>query len=68
MKVFCYSLKPFERPIMVQANHCKHELIFNEQSLSLDSAVLAEGCEAVSIFSNDDASGEVLKALHKLRC
>jgi D-lactate dehydrogenase len=66
MKVFCYSLKPFERPIMVQANHCKHELIFNGQSLSLDSAVLAEGCEAVSIFSNDDASGEVLKALHKL--
>ncbi|MCS7017688.1 MAG: 2-hydroxyacid dehydrogenase [Cytophagales bacterium] len=66
MKVFCYSLKPFERPGIIQANHGKHELIFSEQSLALASANLAEGCEAVSIFTNDDASGEVLKALHRL--
>ncbi len=66
MKTICYSLKPFERPGMVQANHHKHELIFNEQSLSLETATLAEGCEAVSIFTNDDASGDVLKALHRL--
>jgi D-lactate dehydrogenase len=66
MKTLCYSLKPFERAGMVQANHHKHELIFNEQSLSLESAALAEGCEAVSIFTNDDASGDVLKALHRL--
>lgn len=66
MKVLCYSLKPFERPGMVQANHRKHELIFSEQSLSLGSVGLAEGCEAVSVFTNDEVSGDVLKALHRL--
>lgn len=66
MKVLCYSLKPFERPGMIQANHRKHELIFSEQSLSMASVGLAEGCEAVSVFTNDDVSGEVLQALHRL--
>ncbi|WP_448518792.1 2-hydroxyacid dehydrogenase [Rhodoflexus sp.] len=66
MKVLCYSLKPFERPGMIQANHRKHELVFSEQSLSLATVGLAEGCEAVSVFTNDDASGEVLKALNRL--
>ncbi|MCS6967625.1 MAG: 2-hydroxyacid dehydrogenase [Cytophagales bacterium] len=66
MKVLCYSLKPFERPEMMRANNNQHELIFTEQSLSLTTAALAKGCKAVCIFTNDDASGQVLEALHEL--
>lgn len=55
----------FEKEYLLNANQDKHELILIENRLNKQSAVLAQQCEAVSLFSSDDASGEVLDILHK---
>ncbi|RYX88406.1 hypothetical protein EON78_07640, partial [bacterium] len=66
MKVAVYSTKKFERSFIEKANDGKHELIYLDKPLSTNTCNLAEGCEAASIFTNDDASSEVLEKLAKL--
>ncbi|MDX1461732.1 MAG: NAD(P)-dependent oxidoreductase [Marinirhabdus sp.] len=63
MKVLVYSAKPFEMPLLNNANHGVQNLSFTTNRLSLATAAMAEGFEAISIFSADDASAEVLQAL-----
>ena len=63
MKVAVYSTHKFEKDFLVHAAEGKHELILLEPQLSLTTAALAEGCTAVCIFVNDDASKHVLKKL-----
>lgn len=65
MKVAVYSTKKYERVYLKKANSGVHELIFIEEALSADTASLAEGCRAVAIFTNDDASAEVLLQLSR---
>jgi D-lactate dehydrogenase len=66
MKVAVYSTKKFERFYLEVANNNKHDLIFLEEALSMDTVSLAKGCHAVSIFTNDDASAEVLEQLKEI--
>lgn len=66
MKVTVYSIKTFERKYLEVANAGKHELVFFEQPLSKDTIGLADGSEAICIFTNDDASPENLYELGKL--
>lgn len=49
---------------MSEALGAAHELRFVEENLTLETAALAQGTEAVAIFSTDDASARVLEALH----
>jgi D-lactate dehydrogenase len=63
MKVAVYSTHKFEKDFLFHAAEGKHELIFLEPQLSLTTARLAEGCQAVCIFVNDDGSIGVLKTL-----
>jgi D-lactate dehydrogenase len=63
MKVFVYSARPYDRPAL-QAATGQHELLFTEKKLSLESARDAAGCQAVSIFTCDDASANILEALY----
>jgi len=65
MKVAVFSFHEFERPFLDAANAGKHELKYIESSLSAHTAILAHDCEVVSIFTNDDASAEVLDLLHQ---
>lgn len=65
MKVAVFSFHEFERPFLDAANDGKHELKYIESSLSANTAILAHDCEVVSIFTNDDASAEVLTLLHE---
>lgn len=67
MKVTVFSTKNYERPFLENANKGKHDLLFLEKSLSPDTAHLAEGCDAVSVFTNDDACAEVLEKLAGLK-
>lgn len=66
MKTAIYSSLDYERPFLEEANAAgEHELRFLSAALSLQTAPLAQGCEAVSIFVSDDASAPVLEALAK---
>lgn len=66
MKVAIYSTKKYERVYLEKSNRGKHDFLFLEESLSPDTAELAKGCEAVCIFTNDDAGSESLKNLAKV--
>ena len=62
MKVAIYSTRKFETQYLRQALE-QHELQMLETHLSVETAALAQGCEAVCIFVNDDASAPVLRKL-----
>jgi D-lactate dehydrogenase len=63
MKVAVYSTHKFEKEYLITANSGKQDLLFIEAQLSPTTTAMAEGCEAVSIFVNDDASQKVLEKL-----
>ncbi|OCX50494.1 hydroxyacid dehydrogenase [Mucilaginibacter sp. PPCGB 2223] len=65
MKVAVFSTHKFERDYLISANNNRHELKFLESVLSEDTADLAAGHIAVSIFVNDHASAPVLEKLKK---
>ncbi len=65
MKTVIFSTHKFEKPFIEKANQSRHELIFLETRLTSDSASLALGCRAVSLFVNDDASAPVLELLYQ---
>ena len=66
MKTAVFSMHAFENEYLVKANEGKHELILIENNLTKQSAILAQNCEAISLFTSDDASAEVLDILHDL--
>lgn len=63
MKVAVFSVHKFEKAYLQEAASNKHELVLIEAQLSSATAVLAQGCQAVSIFVNDDGSKEVLEKI-----
>jgi D-lactate dehydrogenase len=63
MKVSVFSTKEFEKKYLLTSNNEKHQIIFKDEPLSLSTANLAKGSDAVSIFANDDASAPVLDRL-----
>ena len=64
MKLFVYSAHGYEIPFLEKAAEGKHELFFTERKLTAGTASLAAGCEAVAIFTADDASAGVLQKLN----
>ena len=65
MKVAVYSTHKFEKIYLEKAFAQKHEVKYIGSELSVETASLAQGSEAVSIFVNDDASTPVLEKLNK---
>jgi len=63
MKVTVFSAKPFEQAYLREAAGAAHLLHFVADSLSVETAALAHGAEAVALFSTDDASAPVLDIL-----
>ena len=70
MKVTVFSTLAFERPFLERANNGRHELLFLEASLNPITVALAQGSEAVCVFSPDDVSAPILEQLHAhdVRC
>lgn len=66
MKVAVFSTHKFEKSFLLEANAEQHELVLIEARLSETSLGLAEGCEAISIFTGDKADALVLEGLHEL--
>lgn len=65
MKTIIFSAHKFEKQHLIDSNDAKHELVFLELPLKKETAYLAKGATAISIFVNDDASEEVLTILHE---
>jgi D-lactate dehydrogenase len=63
MKILVYSARPYDQPVLQVAAAGNHEISFTSERLSLDTVDLACGCDAVAIFTSDDASALVLEKL-----
>ena len=63
METVIYSTHKFEKENLLKANSSKHNLRLLDVPLTGDTAYLAKGAKAVSIFVNDDASASVLEKL-----
>ncbi len=66
MRVRVYSIQNYDLPFIEEANNNKHELLFTEEALTLETVQLAEGCEAVALFTSDDGSAPVLEKLAEI--
>lgn len=66
MKTTVFSIHQFEETQIQKANQGKHELKLLENRLTLDTAILAAGSEAISLFAGDDASAIVLRKLKEI--
>lgn len=66
MKVVAYSIKEFEKEFLARANQKQHDITLISNPLSLETAVYAEGKEAVLVFTNDDLSEPVIDKLADL--
>ncbi|SHJ30886.1 2-hydroxyacid dehydrogenase [Aquimarina spongiae] len=63
MKILIYSAKDFEIPFLEKANNEVHQVKYIPDRLTDQTAILALGFDAISIFSADDASSKVLGLL-----
>ncbi len=64
MKTLVYSIHGFDKPFLEKTVASKHELHFTEQPLNETTAALANGYEAVALFTSDKASTEAIQKLH----
>jgi len=65
MKVAVFSTRPYDETFLSQANADRHDLVFFEARLSPATVGLAQGCQAVCAFVNDDLSRPVLELLQQ---
>ncbi|WP_040474099.1 2-hydroxyacid dehydrogenase [Flavobacterium frigoris] len=67
MKTTIFSTHQFEEPYIIKANNSSiHQLKLLENRLTEDTAILATGSKAVSLFTSDDASVKVIEKLSVL--
>lgn len=64
MKILIYSAFEFEKPFIEKAKHGKLELVYTSKNLNEDTVALAEGFEAISLFTSDIANGVILEKLY----
>src|SRR5690348_7256237 len=66
MKVAVFSLHNFEKDYLLKSNANRHELVLIPAPLGESTAALAAGCQAISIFTADNARAAVLTELKRL--
>lgn len=66
MKIFVYSAHRFEKPFLEKAANNCHEISFTVYALGIETAKMAQGCEAIISFTSDDLSAEVLTRLNQI--
>jgi len=66
MKAIAYSIKPFEKEFLATANQKKHDITLISNPLSSETAIYAEGKDAVVVFTNDDVSAPIVNHLADL--
>lgn len=66
MKAVAYSIKPFEKEFLAKANQKKHDITLISNPLNIETAIYAEGKDAIIVFTNDDVSASVIDKLAEL--
>lgn len=61
-----FSLHKFERDYLLKSNAGRHDLVLIPTPLSESTVALAQGCEAISIFTADNARAAVLTELSRM--
>jgi D-lactate dehydrogenase len=64
MKTAIYSFRKFEEPYYEKIKADKEKFHFFDLTLSIETARLSKGYDAISLFVSDDASAPVLEILH----
>jgi len=65
MKTLIYSTHSYDKASLVNIIADRHQLTFTEKKLGPYTALLSKGYDAVSLFTSDDASADVLAELKK---
>jgi len=66
MKTAVFSTKPYDEKCLLAANlEAGHDLEFFEEKLTIHTATLVDGHEAICTFVNDELSAPILNVLHK---
>ena len=63
MRVLIFDTKRYDRDTLTAANNGRHQLHFTEVMLNAETAPLARGYAAVSIFVNDHADAKALEIM-----
>lgn len=63
MNATIFSTQPFERDYLLQANADRHHLLLLEAGLGANTVALAQGSQAISVFTADDVSAVLLEQL-----
>lgn len=67
MKIAFFDAKEYDKNSFIKSNSDgKYEIAFYETRLTKDTCRLAEGCDAVCVFVNDDVNREVIDELVKM--
>ena len=66
MKILFYSSKGFELPFLRAVAPVEFEVSFIKDPLSKKTVALAKGYDAISIFTSDDASADVIRLLKEV--
>ncbi|MCR5633618.1 MAG: 2-hydroxyacid dehydrogenase [Eubacterium sp.] len=67
MKIAFYDSKDYDKESFINSNvNDEFEITYLETRLSVDTYKLAEGCDVVCVFVNDDVNSEVIDKLHKM--
>lgn len=67
MKIAFFDAKEYDKNSFIKSNNDgKYEIVFYETRLTKDTCRLAEGCDAVCVFVNDDVNREVIDELVKM--
>ncbi|MGS0527134.1 hypothetical protein ACU8V7_20250 [Zobellia nedashkovskayae] len=66
MKIAIFNVHNWERDYLQSANNGKYTLKMFDTYLTLDTVDLAKGCDAICIFTEDNASAPILDRLHAL--
>ncbi len=69
MRVTVFSTKKYDRHHLQKANEAnRHELVFVEDRLRIETAPFAKDSEAVCAFVHDEVTDEVLELLSEMGC
>ena len=67
IKIAFYDSKDYDKESFVNSNvNDEFEITYLETRLSVDTYKLAEGCDVVCVFVNDDVNSEVIDKLYKM--